>query len=238
MENKEKNKKAIAKKTGSNRELKRQDVYHEFVLWTAMPPQERGKLGINTQGEFCQHYNLSHNMPARWKERPEFIRDVTELRRQWAFEKTGDVIQGIYLAALKGNPFSQKLWLQYFLGFTEKQEVTTTKAVEIGSNDIRFLIDGLPEPEKTKFHGYITEIIDYANKIRNARDVADDIWADSRPADEIFEETDNDASDVPDERTYEVPRRHSTSVREDMGDQTRWPTPTSSYHYQSAAQWW
>lgn len=231
MQHKETKQKSATRSIQKNGEIKRIDVYQEFILWTAMPPTEKGKLGIDTQTEFCEKYKISHNTPTRWKSRTDFINQVTELRRQWAFEKTSEVIQGIYLSALKGNPFSQKLWLQYFLGFTEKTETTVTGKVEMSENDIRFIINGFPEPERTKYHGYITEIIDHAYALRNARIVEDNVWDDRRPEDEIQDEANTDALDVPAERTNAVAVRHSGRASSNMGDDSHRTARTSENNY-------
>ena len=173
---------------GENREPKRIDIYEEFVLWSAMPPSERMRLGIETQEEFVAFYKIGTNTPTRWKRRPDFELRVTALRREWAFGKTGAVIEGIYRSALKGNPFSQKLWLQYFLGFTERTETTTTNKVEVGVNDVRFIIDGLPEPECTKFHGYIREIVEFANMVKQAGTANPGVWDEQRLEEYVYTE--------------------------------------------------
>ena len=91
----------------------RVDVYTEFILWFAMPPAERAKLGIKNQGQFADYYKVSPNTLSRWKDRMDFETRVDKIQMMWGKEKTADVIQGIYRAAVKGNPMSQLLWLQY-----------------------------------------------------------------------------------------------------------------------------
>jgi hypothetical protein len=142
------------------------------------------------------------------------------------------VIAGIYKSAVKGNDKSQKLWMQLFEGFTEKTEVAQTSKVEIGENDIRFIINGLPEPMRTKYNGYITEIIIGANEIKNARTVDDLGWNEPRPEDPVFIETDIDAQDVPDKGANEVACRHTERVCTDM----EWTV--SENNYQSASRRW
>lgn len=145
---------------GENREPNRVDVYTEFILWSAMPPSERMRLGIETQEQFVDFYKIGANTPARWKRRPDFEARVTTLRKEWAFGKTSAVIEGIYRSAVKGNPFSQKLWLQYFHDFSEKQMVQHKIMSTVSVDDVRFLVDVLPEPERAKCQGHLREIID------------------------------------------------------------------------------
>lgn len=178
----------------------RSDIYAEFVTWSALPPSERAKFGIETQEQFCEYYNIGINTPAAWKKRPDYEPRVTALRREWAFGKTGMVIEGIYRSALKGNPHSQKLWLQYFHGFSEKQEVTVTSKPEVGVNDVRFIIEALPEPHRSKFHGYLAEIITTANAFRTARDADEAVWSE-RPQDTVSGEADHDAQNLPEPAT-------------------------------------
>lgn len=243
MENKSKMTKLIANtnvakvKNADTRVSSKQLEYEEFVLWFALPPDAKIRMGIEFQNQFAEHYNVSGKTLTFWKDRPDFEKRVRELRRKWAFDKTGDVIYGIYKAAIKGNDKSQKLWMQVFEDFTEKQDVQHTLKVEVSVNDIRFLIEALPVTERQKHYDNLRDLLIAADKAKRSGEF-EDSSRDYGSEAEVQGQADNDASDVPDERTYEVPRRHSTSVREDMGDQTRWPTPTSSYHYQSAAQWW
>jgi hypothetical protein len=148
------------------RDVKRIDVYEEFILWSAMPPTERIKLGIETQEQFSQFYKISINTPTAWKRRHGFEQRVTALRKEWAFSKTGAVIEGIYRSALKGNPHSQKLWLQYFHGFSEKVEVKQTPQIILTANDIRFIIEGMPEPQKSICWDHLRSIMDEAIMLR------------------------------------------------------------------------
>lgn len=144
---------------GENRQPKRVDIYEEFVLWSSMPPSERFKLGIETQEQFVEFYKIGINTPTAWKRRPDFEARVTLLRREWAFSRTSAVIEGIYRAALKGNPFSQKLWLQYFHNFSEKQIVAVAPARVGGVNDVLALIEALPENRREKHYAWLREFI-------------------------------------------------------------------------------
>jgi hypothetical protein len=231
-----------AVKNGDLREPSKADVYHEFILWTAMPPKERGQLGIETQTEFCKHYGIGINRPRAWKMRPDFISQVTELRRQWAFDKTGEVIQGIYLSALKGNPFSQKLWLQYFLGFAEKTEVDVNTQTTFTVNDIRYVIEALPEQLKQKHYANLRELLDDSAAHANARNIdieaigaADEPENGSgfgEPEGAIRDTADNHAQDIPFAGTDDVADSNTRSIRSNLVG------PVSAYHHKSTARWW
>jgi len=190
--------------------------YEEFILWYATPYTVKKKMGIETQKEFAAFYNLNEHTLSKWKERKEFTSRVRKLRDQWAFEKTMDVIQSIYQSSLKGNPHSQKLWMQVFEDFKEKSDVTNTEKVELSENDFRFIIDGLPEPMRSKYHGYITEIIVSANSVAGARSGDDVEWNATRPEDTVFDEADQDARNVPDTGKDAVAVRYSERVCENL----------------------
>lgn len=206
------------------------DKYHEFILWFAMPTIERTRLGIDTQTAFADYYSVGEATLWRWKNRPDFEARVDHIQMQWGKEKTADVIQGIYRSAVKGNPMSQLLWLQYFKKFTPKTQVETTVKHEIGVGDIRFLIEQLPNELKQKHYGNLRELLDDASAVRNALESEDSDWS-TRPPQAISDEADNDAQDVSGETTDEVPQSNKTSLRADMVGELL------SYHNKSTA-WW
>ncbi len=220
-----------------NRQPKRRDLYTEFILWTAMPSEEKKKLGLEWQMDFAKHHNVEESTLSRWKRRADFEVRVDAILKMWGADKTPDVVHAIYKTALKGNPLSQKLYLQYFKGFSEKTEVQHTAKVEVGVNDIRFIIDGLPEPERSKFHGYIREIVDYANAVKNARELDETVW-DEQPAESVLDEADHDAQDISEQGANELAARYSRSVCADMGDRRSGAASTSAHHRQGAARWW
>lgn len=217
-----------------NKAPKRVDIYEEFVLWSAMPPRERGKLGIETQEEFVEFYNIGINTPTAWKRRPDYEARVTAIRHEWAFDRTGAVIEGIYLSALKGNPFSQKLWLQYFHGFTEKAEVNVANKVEITVNDIRFIIEALPEPLKSKHYGYLRDLLADSTAFADARNIdvtklndageVEDTGRPARPAEAVSEHASHGTQNPLRTRVDVRAARYETSVG-------------SNTHHQSATLW-
>ncbi len=185
-------------------------------------------MGIEDQKQFATIYKVAEQTLSVWKDRTDFEPRVRALVKKWAFGKTPTVVQSIYRSAVRGNDKSQKLWMQVFEGFTEKTENTEVKKVEVGVNDIRFLIDALPEPLKSKHYANLRELLDDANSVRNARLVEDNYW-NERPAESVHITPDNDAPDVPGNRTDAVALRHSECVCEDM----EWQV--STYHHQSTA---
>lgn len=192
------------------------DKYHEFIMWFAMPTLEREKLGIETQTAFSEYYGVSRETLSRWKNRPDFEPRVDHVQQEWGKERTGDVVMGIYRSAVKGNPMSQLLWLQYFKKFTPKTQVEHTAKVEIGVNDIRFLIEGLPTQElKDEHYNNLRKLLDDAQQARTAGLLEDGDRTDGFTED-VQGQADNDAQDVSGTDADGVPESYTPSVRAHM----------------------
>ena len=201
-------------------------VYNEFVIWYSMPLNEKEKCGIETMGQFSQYYKVSKDTLTNWKNRPDFQARTDKLIMDMGHAKTADVVQGMYKAAVKGNPMSQMLWLQFFKKFNPKgEQENESKQIQITVDDIRFLIEALPEPLKTKHYDNLRQLLDDSAAIAHAIDdgeIPDNLRTiASRHWDEGFEdtisvETNNDAQHVQVERTHAIPRSYPQSVCTDM----------------------
>ena len=198
-------------------------------------------MGIETQGSFAAWQSLSERTLNRWKERADFLPNVKNIRDKWAQERGGDVAAAIYQTAMKGNPLAQKLWMQVYEGFSEKSEIAVTKKIEIGVNDIRFLIEALPEPLKSKHYANLRELLDDSAAFANARNIDPEALRDAQDTEsgggtEVAEDgvcrpPDNDAQDIPEPATNEMAARNTPGVCEHMERQAY------TYNNQSAA-WW
>ena len=191
-------------------------IFEEFILWYSCPEFERAKTNIATQKDFAAHYNVAERTLSTWKDKPDFIQRVRYLRDKWAFDRTGTVIAAIYKSAVKGNPNSQKLWMQVFEGFSEKQEVKhTVQADTITVNDIRFLIEQLPTELKEKHYANLRQLLDDAHAVRNAIGTEEGDW-NKRPEEALQGETDNDAQDVSGTETNAVSKGYTSGIRANM----------------------
>ena len=208
-------------------------LYQEFILWIAMPHEEKMKLGIEWQKDFAEYYKVREETLSKWKQRVDFEDRVDEIIKVWSNEKTPAVVHSIYRSALKGNAMSQMLWLQYFKKFNPKQNAEEeNKKVVLAVSDIRYSIEQLPENLKQKHYGYLRELAEDLIAVRNIGDIEDDRW-NARPALAISNETDNDAQDIRDiEHKDALAKGHTTSVCADMVGQV------SESDNQSASRWW
>lgn len=215
---------------GEKRPPYRRDIYREFILWTAMPNSEKIKLGIERQEDFCEYYKIGHNTPTRWKERADFESRVDAILKMWSTDKTPDVVHSIYRSAVKGNPMSQMLWLQYFKKFNPRAEPEEEKKVVLSPADIRYAIEQLPEQLRQKHYGYLRELTEDISAIRNAKLIEDDHW-NARPEETVPVETDSDAQNISSNGTNAVAPRYPTSVCADL------VRKASESDYKSASGW-
>jgi len=218
-------------------QTRNKSAFEEFIIWYALPRPQKIKLGIETQKDFAEYNHITERTLTNWIDRPEFMPRVRALWKKWGQGRTPTVIQAIYNSAVGGGkeaPQAQKLWMQVIEDFSEKQDVKVTeeKKVVLSVNDIRYAIEQLPEPMRTKCYGYLREITEDIIAIRNSRDIEDDDW-NERPTQAISIETDNDAQDVRYiESTNEVAKSDTPSVCRDMVN------AVSKSHNQSAERWW
>lgn len=197
-----------------------------------MPALEQRNLGLETQKQFAEYYNVSQDTLTDWKRRGDFEEKVDAILKMWSIGKTPDVVHGIYRAAVKGNPMSQLLWLQYFKKFVPKQEIEHTKKVEIGVHDIRFIIEQLPEPQRSICYGYLRDIIDTANSLRDAGQLPDRDAPDATLEGVVSGEADHDAYPLPEQERDAMAARNQRSVRENV-EREIFPRD-----YQGTARWW
>ena len=204
------------------------EIFEEYVLWFAMPDKQKEIMGIESDTAFADEWEINRRTLLTWRDRPEFETKVRHLLKKWAFGKTGNVIMGMYKAAVRGNDRSQKLWMQVFEGFTEKTETTQTIKVELNPGDIRFIVDGFPEHLKEKYYGYLREILDTAIALRNAGQLSDGTPTGSYIEADVRESSDNDAQHLSGKRADALATRHKASVCEDVGnsaDRTAYLSP-------------
>ena len=144
-------------------DLTEADTYAQFIRWSAMTPEERTWDGIETREQFCKVYTVPNiKMLTVWSRRKDFEPAVSSLREAWVFSKTGDILGGVYTAARSGDHRSQRLWLEHVHQMKEKQDAKNPNQGVVTPEDVRFIIDGLPEPLKSQNQIRLREILDDA----------------------------------------------------------------------------
>ena len=197
-----------------------------------MPDGEKIKLGIETQKAFAKFHKVDEDTLTRWKKRPDYEERVDAILKEWSIGKTPAVIHAIYRAAVKGNPMSQMLWLQYFKGFNPKKDAEKEKPkVVISVHDIRHLIEQLPEPLKTKHYANLRDLLIDARAEGERRGTDDRSW-NERPAGTIQGETDITPHDVPGKEKNDVAKSYPWSLRAHMVWQVH-----SRYHQGAERRW-
>lgn len=125
--------------------LKRAE-YYEFVRFIATP---RPLRELKTQLEFQLQYNVGHSTLAVWKKDRNFWEDVKREIKEWAKEKTPDVVFAVYAKAASGGDVgAARLWLEYVEEMKTKTE--ETKKLELGENLLEVIKNQWLEKNKPK----------------------------------------------------------------------------------------
>jgi hypothetical protein len=122
------------------------EAYEQFILWSALTPEERSWRGIQTREQFCKTYGVPNvRLLDVWAQRLDFEQRVAALREDWIISKTGDLLGDIYSAARGGDFKSRRLWLDYARHIKEKRDAAGPKPNLFSQEDVRNVIAMLPE---------------------------------------------------------------------------------------------
>jgi hypothetical protein len=136
------------------------EAYEQFILWTALTPEERTWHGIETREQFCKAYSVPNvRLLDVWTRRGDFETRVSALREEWILSKTGDVLGDIYAAARGGDPRGQRLWLEYAYRVKKKRDAESPMHAVITPEDVRFAIDAMPEEMKRRNQDRLRDIL-------------------------------------------------------------------------------
>ncbi len=112
--------------------------YEEFIHWVARPKPLRVP---KTQRDLAKKHGIAEETLSRWKNKEGFWDEVRKEIKQWARDKTPNVINAIYQKIIRqGGAAEAKLWLEYIEGWAEKSEFKG----EIQNTEIKFT----PEEEE------------------------------------------------------------------------------------------
>lgn len=162
-------KKSETKRGGTkNRAPNKKDAYMRFVQWSAWTSQMRKDNGLPTVTSFCEKYGINIDTTTDWKKRADFAQLKREAQIEWLGDATSDVLAGLKDRCVKyGMAYDVELYLLYVEGWDRKRVIELMGEVKLGNNDLRAVIDLLPEHKRTKFYGLLTELVAEAEAIRN-----------------------------------------------------------------------
>lgn len=102
----------------------RENEYLRFVMWCALPSKIRSP---KTQGELAEQLGVHETTLSDWKRKEDYPDLVRKFIKEWARDRTSDVVDAIYQGAIsvgdKGQAANAKLWLQWVDEWAESADV-------------------------------------------------------------------------------------------------------------------
>lgn len=145
----------------------KKDVYARFIEWQTLTSEERAKVDIPFAKDFANKYGIREATLSEWKKRPEFHELKREAQILKLSDQTSDVLDGLKRRCIKyGMAYDVELFLLYVERWDRKHVLEILGEVRLGDNDIRTLVDGLPEDKQKKFYVTLTELIAEAKQVR------------------------------------------------------------------------
>ena len=155
------------KNKGGERKPYKSTIFGRFVDWIALPTSERINIGIETQKAFAKKYGVQERTLTEWKQRTDFgdqKREAQILRLQ---NDTADVLEGLKNRCIRyGMAYDVELFLLYVEKWDRKHILEILSEVKLGDNDIRTLVDLLPENKQKLFYDTLTNLIAEAESAR------------------------------------------------------------------------
>ena len=155
------------------------EVYDQFIDHCATPVGDR-LLDERTDTDFAKKYNVSRMALWKWANRKGFNDEVKKRRKAWAQSRVPDVLQALYIGAVKGKRAKEiALFLEYAEGF--KSQVIKTRdqegIEEYTMDDVRKMLSYLPPERRAYFNTLILDIfneaIEYARRAAETDNGAD-----------------------------------------------------------------
>ena len=146
--------KAIKRKSnrGGSKKPYKIDIFGRFVNWIALPTSERRKIGVENQVAFAKKYGIRNATLTDWKKREDFGKLKQEAQILRLQNDTSDVLEGLKNRCIKyGMAYDVELFLLYVEKWDRKHVLEILGEVKLGDNDIRTLVDLLPEMKQKLF---------------------------------------------------------------------------------------
>ena len=157
-----------SKKQRGGRKPNKQTVYDRFVEWIALTTKDRKKLGVSTQRDFAKKYGMHETTLTGWKKREDFGQLKQEAQVSRLQNDTSDVLEGLKNRCVKyGMAYDVELFLLYVEKWDRKHVLEILGEIKLGDNDIRTIIDLLPEAKQKTFYDTLTNLIAEAQSARS-----------------------------------------------------------------------
>lgn len=116
----------LANKRPVGRPIK-ESAYLRLVQWQALPSELRQP---ENQYELAKELNVDASTLSDWKKRDDYWDLVRDETKQWARDKTPDVVKALFKKAKRdGKAQEVGLWLKYFESWVEKGSDNDDKRV-------------------------------------------------------------------------------------------------------------
>lgn len=151
----------------------KENEYELFCQWSALPFFARKKMGIPTQLQFAKKYGVNDQTLTAWKHRSDYWLKRNKHLKQWGQELTPQVMSALYKKCIReewSHPKYIELWLKYIEGWDPNAKPEPKGEDYIKPDDIKTLIDILPEEKRNLFYRTLFDLIDEAKKIREEND--------------------------------------------------------------------
>ena len=154
-------------KRGGIQKPYKNDVYTRFIAWQALTSQERTLEGLPTGRKFAEHYGINENTLTLWKRRADFNELKREAQILKLSDETSDVLDGLKKRCIRyGMAYDVELFLLYVEKWDRKHVLEILGEIKLGDNDVRTLVNFLPEEKQKKFYDLLTELLAEAEYAR------------------------------------------------------------------------
>jgi len=155
--------------TPYERDLVKEEIFKEFIEYMAMTVREKIELlGLvkdkdkryphPTEQMFAQKFGLGKNTLTSWKRRSDFRERVDRIIMTSGIDDMPDVMDGLLRRCKSyGRGDDIELYLAFYKDWTRKQVVEHVEKWD--ENDIRILIQALPEDKQKQFNGFLENIL-------------------------------------------------------------------------------
>jgi hypothetical protein len=145
----------------------KKDVFARFIDWSTLTKKERQKVGIETAKAFAKKYDITEKTLVDWKKRPDFLDLKREAQILKMCEDTPDVLEGLKQRCIRyGMAYDVELFLLYVEGWDRKHVLEILGEVKLGDNDIRSLVELLPENKRAQFYETLANLVAEAEYAR------------------------------------------------------------------------